>query len=231
MVAVPDPASLGELALFRGLTHEELNALNGLLRRKTFRANSHILTIEEPGELVYIILSGTLKVHCEQASGADVIIAILGPGEVVGEISLVDSLGRSASVVTLEESDLLWMGRSAFNDCLRAMPAVNSNLVRILTGRLRLANEQIQSLATMDLEGRIARQLLALAERYGVPGNEGETLIQIRLTQGDIAGLVGASRERVNRVIVSYKERKFISISENYRITIHNRSALARQCQ
>ena len=231
MSAIPDASILNEVGLFNGLSEENLSEIKGLLHRKTFSSGTNIITAEQLGEVVYIILSGTVKIHIEQADGTDVIIAILGAGDTVGEMSLLDNAGRCANVVTLEESTLLWMDRSAFQESLRKFPAITFNLARILAGRLRLANEQIQSLATLEVESRVARQILAFADLYGKTEANGDILIPIRLTQSDMAGLVGASRERINHVMVSYKQRKYISVDHDHRITIHNQKALAHRCQ
>ncbi len=222
---------LHEVDLFDGLMPEQSAAISMLLQRKTFPAGTNLMLIEQPGEVVYIILSGTVKIHVEQADGTDVIIAILGAGDTVGEMSLLDSVGRSANVITQEESTLLWLDRSAFQQCLRTAPVITYNLVRTLSSRLRLANEQIQALATLDVYGRVARQLLAFAQKYGKADAAGNIVIPIRLTQSDIAGLVGASRERVNGAIVHFKNRRYISIDQNFRITVHNLEALAKRCR
>jgi len=229
MSVVTDPNTLGEIALFRGLTPEQLAKLNDLLHRKTFPAGTNIIMVEQPGEVIYVIFSGTVKVHVEQADGTDVIIAMLAAGETVGEMSMLDCAGRSANVVTLEETTCFWMDRAAFQECLRTMPAINQNLFRMLCNRIRLANEQIQSLARQDVEGRVARQLLAFAQLYGRTSSGGDVLIPIRLTQSDIANMVGATRERVNQVIAAYKQRKYISVDHNYRITVHNQEALVKR--
>jgi CRP/FNR family cyclic AMP-dependent transcriptional regulator len=111
------------------------------------------------------------------------------------------------------------------------MPVITYELLHVLGDRLRLANEQIQALATLDIYGRVARQILAIAGRYGQVTSDGEIVIPIRLTQSDIASLVGASRERVNQVMVAYKQQNYISIDQNYRITIHDRQALVQRCR
>jgi CRP/FNR family cyclic AMP-dependent transcriptional regulator len=219
-----------EIALFASLAPEQLSRLAALLCRKTFTAGSRIMTADQQGEVVYIILSGTVKVHVEQADGTDVILTILGPGDILGEMSVLDKGARSASALTLEETTVLWMDGITFRESLRRVPELGSNLMRILTKRLRLANEQIQALAAMEVEGRVARQLLAFADRYGRPAPCGGILVPLRLTQSDIAALVGASAKRVNQVIVSYKERRYISIDQARNITILNRTALASRC-
>ena len=230
MIAVEDPTLLGELELFQGLRPPELAELNRLLRNSTVQAGTHFITAEQPGEVVYVLLEGTVKIYVNRLDGREVILAFLGPGDTVGEMSLADSAGRSANVVTTERSRLLWMDRVAFQSCLRTMPALANNLVRLLSHRLRFANEQIQALCTLDVPGRVARQILALADRYGSPEAGGEVWIPLRLTQSDLGEIVGASRERVNQVIVEFKQRGLIAVDPSHRIHVHNRQALARYC-
>ena len=230
MTALKITESLKDVALFQGLSEEEMSRIAGSLYLRDFPANAMLITEGQPGEVVYVILSGTVKVFSVQPDGNEVIISIVGPGDTVGEMSLVDSVGRSASVVTLEPSTLLWMHRTAFQEALETMNAFARNLVYILNSRLRLSNEQIQTLASLDVNGRVARQLLAFADKYGQCAENGDEHIRLRLTQSDIADLVGASRKRVNQVIVAFKRQELISIDDDYRITIHNRDKLARYC-
>lgn len=230
MPAVPDPRALGALPLFNELPLEVLQQLNLMLRRKTFAAGIDIITAEQPGEVVYIILSGTVKIHAEQADGSTVILAILGAGELFGEMSVLENIGRSATVVTLEEATILWMDRLSFEASLHTMPELNYNLTRIFSRRLRLANAQIQALATLDVFGRVARQLLAFANEYGERQAAG-TLIPLRLTQSDLAGMVGASRVRVNQVLVFYKQQGYITVDQDARITVLEYDALAARCR
>ncbi len=225
------PKALAEIPLFQGLEMPQLAWLAGQLRYKTFPAGTNIITADTPGELVYIVQRGTVKIHVEQAGGGDVVLGILGAGDTVGEMSLIDSAGRSASVLTLEESTLLWMDRPTFQDALHRFPALALNLVRILSGRVRLNNELIQALATLDVYGRVARQLLAFGEKYGHCNEKGEVKIPICLTQGDIADLVGASRKRVNQVMVAFKQLEIIAVDGDGRITIQNRDDLMRYCR
>lgn len=222
-----DPQELTKLALFEGLTTKQLAWLDDHLHCKIFSPNTNIILIEQPGEVVYVILSGTVKIHIEQADGTDVILAILGRGDTVGEMSMLDSAGRSASAITLEKTTLLWMDRNTFQESLQVIPTITFNLVRILSARIRMANEMIQALSTLDVYGRVARQLLAFADKYGEKLENGSTLIPIHLTQSEIAGLVGASRKRVNQVIVAFKQHEYIYVDTSGRITIQDRDALA----
>jgi CRP-like cAMP-binding protein len=230
-INLPDITVLSQIALFRNLTTAHLAQLNQSLHRKAFPAGSILMNAGQAGEAVYFILSGTVKVHVEQEDGTDVILSILGPGDVVGEVSALDAGGRSASVITLEPSELMWMDRATFQRHLAAIPAINYNLACILAERLRQANDHIQSLATLETESRIARRILGFARRYGRTLPNGDLRIPIRLTQSDIGALVGASREHTNKILVSYKERGYISVDQRHHITIRNQQALQHRCQ
>ncbi len=221
---------LGKTTLFRNLTTAQLQELSSQLHRKSFTAGTAMMTAEQAGEVIYIILNGTVKVCAESEDGSEVILTILGPGEIVGEMSALDQPMRSASVVTLEKSEALWMDRATFHRFLLTVPRLAYNLACILSARLRMADEQIRSLARLEVENRVARQLVAFADRYGQLQPNGDTHIPIRLTQGDIAALIGASREHINKVIVAYKERGYLSVDRQYHITIHNPQALAKRC-
>ena len=199
--ARPEPARLGAVALFAGLPAAELGRLSGLLRLEEREAGASLLFRGQPGTTVYVLLEGTLKVHAAQPDGKQVILAVLGPGEVVGELSAVDSLGRSATVTALEPCTLLVMDGDSFRDCLRSWPALARNLVLALSRRLRLANVQLQALAGLDADGRLARQLLAFAAEYGEDAGGGAVRIPLRLTQEDLASLIGVTRVRVNQVL------------------------------
>jgi CRP/FNR family transcriptional regulator, cyclic AMP receptor protein len=220
---------LADIDLFAGLTPTQLDWVAQRAHRRVFEAGRNVMTIEQPGEAVYIILHGTVKIHVEQGE-RDVILSILGAGDLLGEMSLIDSVGRSASAVTLESSLLLWMDKVTFNYILDNFPAVARNLVKILSSRVRLSDQLIQALATLDVNGRVARQLLAFAEKYG-SSKDGTTQIRIVLTQGDIADLVGASRKRVNQTMVLLKERGLIDTDTEGRIAIKDSEGLARYCR
>lgn len=225
-----EPNSLSELSLFRGLPPERLKRLAEVLRKKTVPAGTNMITAEQPGEVVYVILEGTVKILIEQMDGREVILAFLGAGDTVGEMSLVDSSGRSANVMTMERCTLLWMDRASFQDLLKNSNEFAQNLVRLLASRLRMANEQIQSLSSLDVAGRLARQILAFADRYGRDGEEG-TLVPLRLTQSDLAELVGASRERVNQVMVDFRSKGFLTVDSSHRIVVHKPGELAKLCR
>jgi CRP/FNR family transcriptional regulator, cyclic AMP receptor protein len=145
-----DPATLSGKSHFRGLPTRELERLAPLLHKRRFLSGANVITAEEKGDSVYVILEGTAKVYVAHTDGTEVILAILGPGEIVGEMSAADSLGRSASVLTLEDSTLLWMDRHTFLSSMEEMPTIARNLIGILSRRLRLADTNTRSLAALE---------------------------------------------------------------------------------
>jgi len=223
------PGQLQQVSIFARLPPDALATLAVALRRVTIKPNTNLIAVEQPGDRVYFILSGTVKVFVDHADGSEVILALLGPGEMVGEMSLVDNLNRSASVTTLEKSTLVWMDRASFWRQLHSFPDLMSSMVTMLSRRLRLANTRLQANATLNVEGRVALQLLSLAQEFGEEAPDGGRRIPIRLSQNDLAALVGASRVRVNQIIVDSKRHNYVDIDRNLRITILDSDALKRQ--
>lgn len=225
----PQVSLLRSIPMFEGLTPGELEQIATYLHMQIFPPGTNLFASGQPGEVAYIVLKGAIKVYIEQESGKKVILAILGPGEIVGEMSLIDYLARSATAVTLEECTTLWLDRTGFWHCLETIPFLNHNLARVLSRRLRLTIAHVQSLAALDLYARVARQLVVFAREYGetLSAPQGAIHIPFRLTQGDLSDLIGASRGRVNQVLVSFKERNFVSDSAHHHFTILNIDALA----
>jgi CRP/FNR family cyclic AMP-dependent transcriptional regulator len=230
MATHPDYNLLTRLPLFVGLTPDEVARLGQHLHYKTVRTGTNIIAMAQPGEAAYLLLTGTVKIYLERADGTSVVLAILGAGEIIGELSVVDRLGRSATVVTLEETHLAWLDRATLDHYLQTFPLLAYNLVRVLSHRLRLADAQIEALAALDLYGRVARQLIAFAEEYGQPAADGAIRIPLRLTQSDLADLVGASRVRVNRVLGDFRQLHYITLDPDHHIVVHNLPALAARC-
>lgn len=223
-----DPASLAALPLFAGLTPSQLATIAGRFRRRTVPAGTTLILAEEPGETAYLIEHGTVKISLTQADGSEVILGLRGPGDVVGEMSLLDRQARSATVTALEPCDVLWVDQSTFATWLQTVPLLSANLLHLLARRLRLAGVQILTLSTLDLYGRVARQLLSLAEQCGEPAPEAQDAVRIpvRLTQSDLAAMVGATRARVNAVLMYYKRHDIIAIDHSLRITLCDPAAL-----
>jgi CRP/FNR family cyclic AMP-dependent transcriptional regulator len=224
-----DVSVLKKIALFEGLTPEQMEMVAEHARQRTYRADEAIVHQDDPGETFYIILHGTVRISTTLPDGNEVFLALLAAGDTFGELSLIDAGSRSADVVTQEETTLVTIDRATFDDLMQHVPLFTKNLMRILARRLRLANVRIQAHCTLDVYGLVARQIMELAELYGHPQTDGTIFIPIRLTQGDMAELVGASRERVNQVMVSYRQRGSISIDHGYHITVHKPAELRKR--
>lgn len=221
-----DATGLQNIAVFHGLSPEALDHVAVNTRQRTYPANAPVLHQDDPGETFYVILQGTVRVSTTLPDGSEVFLALLATGDTFGEMSLIDAGTRSADVVTQEETTLLAIDRPVFEHLMDSETAFMRNLMRLLVRRLRLANLRIQAHCTLDVFGLVARQILELAEMYGQPSPDGAVTIPIRLTQGQIAELVGASRERVNQVMVAYRQKGWISVDSGYRITVHAMAAL-----
>jgi CRP/FNR family cyclic AMP-dependent transcriptional regulator len=226
-----DVAKLPKIAIFDGLTPGQLAVIAERARERQYRAGAAILHQDDPGETFYVILRGTVKISTTLPDGNEVFLALLATGDTVGEMSLIDSAGRSADVITQEDTTLLSIDRSVFDELAGSGATFTRNIMRMLARRLRLANVRIQAHCTLDVYGMVAFQILEFADLYGETQADGSRLIPIRLTQGDIAQLVGASRERVNQVMVSYRRKGLISVDPRYHITVHKLAELQKRVQ
>ena len=227
---LPDKA-LASVPLFSTLNEEQLEFISRQMRRRVYQEREVIVRRDSPGDALFILTSGKVKVvYMEDEGEGETIIAVLQAGDFVGELSIIDGAGRSADVVALEATEALMLSAEDFRTSLTTMPAIGLALLTELSGRLRRANSWIRSLSSQDVYGRIAQQLLQLSELHGtdVPGGR---RIGLRLTQNDIAALVGASRESVNKAVGFYKTKGYITVDTTYHITVHDRSALEKRCQ
>jgi CRP/FNR family cyclic AMP-dependent transcriptional regulator len=227
---VHDLAVLRQIPLFKNVSDADLFRIVRYLHPLTLPIGTTILSIAEPGNAVYLLLRGTIKIYVGQADGNETILAVLGSGQIVGEMSLLDEDTHSATAVTLETCNLLSIDRASFQLWLHTVPPMALNLARLLSCRLRLANVQIQSLVMLDVSGRVARQLLAFAKEYGVVSAAGAIDIPMRLTQSDLASLVGASRARVNNVLGFYKQQRLIAFTHDHYIRLLDPTELANHC-
>jgi CRP-like cAMP-binding protein len=222
--------ALAAVPLFSGLKPEELSLVAKQLRRRSYSEREVIVHRDGPGDALYILTSGKVKVACSGDEN-ETIIALMSRGDFFGELSILDGEGRSADVVALEPTEVLVLSAENFNHCLSDMPGIAVSLLRQLAGRLRRSTSWIQVLSSQDVYGRIAQQLLFLSDTHGVDSPEGKR-IALRLTQNDFAGIVGASRESVNKAMGYFKTKGYISVdATSYHITIHDPAALKKRCQ
>ncbi|MDT5309314.1 MAG: family transcriptional regulator, cyclic receptor protein [Mycobacterium sp.] len=225
MAAIPDPTQLRQVALFRDMGLQELAILNGLMRRQVFPAGMGLVVTEQLEDTAYVIWRGVVKVVVEQADGTEVILAILGPGELISTLTIGECSGDARSIVSLDDTTLFWIDLGGFERCLKTMPALSRNLSTVLARRVRLANERIEALAGLDVRGRIVRHLLLLAREYGQPTQQepkGGVRIPLRLTQVDLASMVGASRNAVNHTLGELRRRQIVQTNGDHSLLIHD---------
>jgi CRP-like cAMP-binding protein len=222
--------ALAAVPLFSGLNDEQLEMVSSHLRRRTFNERDVIVRRDSPGDALFILTSGKVKVSYLEDEG-ETIIAVLQAGDFFGELSILDGEGRSADVIAVESSEVLILSAEDFRMCMHAVPAIGITLLRELAGRLRRATGWIRSLSSQDVYGRIAQQLLYLSDSHGSDVENGGRRISLRLTQNDIAGIVGASRESVNKAMGYFKSKGYIAVDSTYHITVYDRPALQRRCQ
>jgi CRP-like cAMP-binding protein len=167
------------------------------------------------------------------------ILGLLGRGEVLGEMSAIEESPVSASVITLEKCEVLTTERARFLELLHSTPQILMNLLKIQNRRMRRLTSRAEALATLDVEGRIAWQLLAFARQYAeaqyhaaesCPTILNCCTLPVRLTQPDLAALVGASLKQVRRVMTNYRQAGLISVDSNHHITLHNPQSLQQLC-
>jgi CRP/FNR family transcriptional regulator, cyclic AMP receptor protein len=196
MAQEENKAFLRRVPLFQSLNEAQLDVLaTGSLRRNYPRGRT-IVAEGEPSQSLYILLSGRAKVQRSDSEGKEVILAVIGPGEFFGEMSLIDDSPRSASVITLESSDFMAINKDNFKAMLLQNTDIGMQIMRGLVRRLREADKKIETLALLDVYGRVARVLLDFSEIVN-----GERIVKSRLPRQEIAKMIGASREMVSRVM------------------------------
>jgi len=196
------------------LTEEELRTLSGEGVVKAFPRQAVIVNQGDETDSLYVILSGRVKIFLSDDSGKEVVLGTQGPGEYFGEIVL-DGGPRSASVMTLEPSRFAIVPKRKFREFLRAYPGFSVHLIENLIRRTRALTDSVESLALMDVYGRVARLLLELAVE-----EEGRLVVNERLTQQEIANRVGASREMVSKIFKDLSNGGYITV-EGRRIAIN----------
>lgn len=202
---------LENIPLFEGLPQEDLRAISSHAVTKSFAKNTVIMHEGDESDSLYVILSGRVKIFLSDEEGKEVILSAQGPGEYFGELALIDEAPRSASVMTLEDCKLSIVSKRDFESCLVRYPAIALQVIKGLTKRLRNLTDNVKSLALMDVYGRVARTLLSLAVEH-----EGKLVVVQKLTQRDIANMIGASREMVSRILKDLSIGGYITIDKKH---------------
>ena len=202
--------------LFSMLTDAQaVTVADGVVKRR-FKRGEMIVEQGKKTNALFILLNGRARVVSTDSRGREVILATLQPGDHIGEMSLIDTEPHSATVRAEVQTDVLMLGRNEFARCLPENSSMAYAVMRGLVQRLRHADRKIESLALLDVYGRVARALL----EFAVDGGDGERIVRDKISRQDIAKMVGASREMVSRVMKDLEERGYIQTLDNGSVVI-----------
>jgi CRP/FNR family transcriptional regulator, cyclic AMP receptor protein len=201
---------LGQSFVLRGLPRHELEQLAGMMQRRAYRRGEVLMHQGDPGQALHVVCSGRLKVVTRNEGGEEALLAIVGPGDLVGDLALLDGGPRSATVIALEPVETATLARADFPGLLRRSPAVVEGLLAALAQTIRRLSEDVGDLMFLDLHGRLSKKLLELGDAHG-RAIDGLIEIQVALTQGELAEMIGATRQRVNKLLGFYEARGAIA--------------------
>ncbi len=197
--------------IFQGVEPNAVSALTKQLQPVDFPGGHHVFAQGEPGDRLYIIVSGKVKIGNRTPDGQENLLAIMGPSDMFGEMSLFDPGPRTSSATTITAVRAVSLDRLALRAWIANRPEIAEQLLRVLARRLRRTNNNLADLIFTDVAGRVAKQLLQLAQRFGTQ-EDGALRVTHDLTQEEIAQLVGASRESVNKALAEFAERGWIRV-------------------
>jgi CRP/FNR family cyclic AMP-dependent transcriptional regulator len=207
----PTGADLGAFPLFAPLSAEVREALAERLGRQQAARGTVVFIENEPGDTIFLVLTGKIKIARSSSDGRENLLAVLGPGDVFGELSLFDPGPRTATASAVVPSELATLGHEELQHWLGTRPDASRVLLRVLARRLRRTNDAMSDLIFTDVPGRVAKALLALADQFGAPTPTG-LRVDHALTQEELAQLVGASRETVNKALADFAARGWITL-------------------
>lgn len=201
--------------LFSGFASDELDSLIALSKTVIFKARTTVCRKGDLGDALYIVIAGKLKVSSQSEDGREAILAILEDGETFGEMSLLDERPRSASVIAVQDSELLVIQRQDFIGYLEHNPRVSISLLGILCQRLRLMDNMMEDMRFLGIRSRLAKTLSRLALQHGRTNGNGSIRIDLKLSQEDLGNLICATRESVNKHLKAWEDEGVLNMSQN----------------
>ncbi|BBZ26076.1 CRP-like cAMP-activated global transcriptional regulator [Mycolicibacterium madagascariense] len=233
MRPVADPGDVADVlarsGIVQGVEPDAIVALSAQLKPIDFPKGHTIFVEGEPGDRLFIIVSGKVKIVRSAADGRENLLTVMGPSDMFGELAIFDPGPRTSSVTTITQVRAVSMDREALRSWIAGRPEIAEQLLRVLARRLRRTNDNLGDLIFTDVPGRVAKQLLQLVQRFGA--QEGNALrVTHDLTQEEIAQLVGASRETVNKALADFSQRGWIRV-EGKSVIILEPERLARRAR
>jgi CRP-like cAMP-binding protein len=207
---------ISAVPLFASLSESDLDALARSFVRQTYDRGETVFRQGDPGAHLYLVETGRIKITTLAPDGREAFVAIIGPGQVFGELSLFVEQQRTADARAMESTVLHGLAHDDFRPYVNTHPEVAWELLRVLVGMVRRQDQAIQDMVFLDVGGRVARRLLDLAAQHGEPGSPG-TRVSVPITQEELAQMVGASRESVNKAVGSFMDRGWVALEgRNY---------------
>ena len=220
---------LAAAGLFRGVGPEAAEALTSSLTESDYSRGETVFVEGEQGDTLFIVMSGKIKIGRRATDGRENMLSVMGPSDMFGELSLFDPGPRTATATVLTDARLASLAHSSLKPWLRDRPEIAEQLLRVLARRLRRTNDALADLIFTDVPGRVAKALLGLAERFGTPEGDG-VRVHHDLTQVELAQLVGASRETVNKALADFSSRGWMRV-DSRAVTILDADRLARRAR
>lgn len=220
---------LRQAPLFAALDEDAAEALRASMIEVALRKGEALFTEGEPGDRLYVIQEGKIKLGQSSVDGRESLLAVLGPGEMFGELSFFDPGKRAASAVALTDAVVLGLGNEQLRPWLTGRTEVAAALLQGLARRLRRSNEALADLVFSDVPGRVAKALMELGEKFGRVTPEG-LLVTHDMTQEELAQLVGASRETVNKALADFAQRGWIRL-ESRQVLVLDVERLGRRAR
>jgi CRP-like cAMP-binding protein len=213
--------------LFSRLDADSLQAIGQTLRRRRFRRGEVLFHEGDPGDALFIVASGVVKVVVPSEQGEEAILATLHRGDFLGELALLDGAPRSASAVAMEATEVLALPRNRFQALVDSEPQIRDALLSALAAELRRLTVHVADLHFLDLTGRLASRLVRLAEEQGDRAQDGSVRLDAPLTQTDLAAMIGATRQSVNKLLGEFVEDGLLRL-ERDTIVVPDVGALLR---
>ena len=206
--------ALGRCPLFAGMTSEARAAIAQTLRTRRFRKGEVVFHEGDPGDSLFIVASGAVKVVLPSEEGEEAILATLRRGEFLGELALLDGAPRSASCIALEPTEMLTLPRDRFSTLI-AEPAIRDALLVAVAAELRRLTADVAELHFLDLTGRLAARLARLAATHGTRGADGSVRLDTPPTQSDLASMIGATRQSVNKLLGEFADAGLLRLDKD----------------
>jgi CRP/FNR family cyclic AMP-dependent transcriptional regulator len=192
--------------MLHALSQQQLEQVAAVLRPRRYARDAPVFYQEDPGEELHLVVQGHLKVVVPTEAGEEAVLTVVGPGDLFGEMALLDGQPRSATVVALEPVETYALRRQDFLALLRNSPEAVEGLLAALAKMIRRLSEEVIDLMFLDLRGRLVKKLLELATQHGRGSADGVE-IEVELTQEELAGMIGATRPRVNKLLGFFEDR------------------------